>query len=286
MIDMEKANYSIVLMCRVLEVSRSGYYSWSNREEVTPAAAARAEQLDRIETIHEVSRETYGSPRVHAQLVRDGFDISVNTVARRMRDAGIAGRVRRRHRATTDSKHGNAISSNVLNREFDRETPDSAWCADIKAVPTASGWVYLAAIIDVATRMIVGWAMERHMRASLIVAAFEDAMNKRKPAETLIHHSDRRVQYTSQEYRDALDQHDVTTSMSRKGNCWDNALIESFFGTYAQELVLHEWFRGLEDARQATFEYIDLFYNSRRLHSALGYKSPAEVDAERAKVVA
>lgn len=267
------------MMCRVLKVSRSGYYAWTKRPAVTAADERRSALLDRIEEIHAESRGTYGSPRVHAELQRDGVDVSLNTVARLMRDAGLTGRIRRKFKVTTDSRHDNPLAENVLNRRFEADIPDSAWCADIKAVPTRSGWVYLAAIIDVATRLVVGWSMARHMESSLVIAAFEDAVGQRVPASELIHHSDRGSQYTSAAYREALEGHDVTVSMSRKGDCWDNALMESFFGTYAQEYVLHESFGGLMDARLGTMKYIG-FYNNRRLHSSLGYRTPREVDAQ------
>lgn len=266
------------MMCAALEVSRSGYLAWRDRPAVTERDKAQGELTGKIEVIHAASRGTYGSPRVHATLVRDGVSVSEKTVARRMREVGLRGRVHRRFKVTTKSKDGDRFEPNLLNREFSQETPDSVWCTDIKAVWTDTGWVYLAAVIDLATRLIVGWSMERHMETSLVVAAFEDALQRRQPAPVLVHHSDRGSQFTSDDYRKLLEEHGVTVSMSRKGDCWDNAVMESFFGTYAQELVLHRRFRGLADARQGTFEYIELFYNTNRIHSSLGYRTPAEVD--------
>jgi len=269
-------------MCRVLEVSRSGWYAWHSRIRPSDRELSDFELLRRIREIHAASRGTYGSPRVHAQLKRDGVDVGKERVARLMRADGIRGRVRRRYKATTDSKHARPVAPNVLNREFAAGTSDSVWCADITAIWTASGWVYLAAILDLATRMIVGWSMARHMRTELVENALASALSWRRPAERLVHHSDRGSQYASTSYRDLLAEHGIECSMSRKGNCYDNAVMESFFGTYKQELVFHESWNGLIDSRAATHDYIEVFYNRRRLHSSLGYKTPAETDDETA----
>jgi transposase InsO family protein len=215
---------------------------------------------------------------VHAQLVRDGVDVGEERVARLMQADGLRGRVRRRFKATTDSKHAKPIAPNVLNREFTAKSSDSVWCADITSIWTASGWVYLAAIIDLATRMIVGWSMARHMRTELVESALRNALTSRVPASTLVHHSDRGSQYASASYRALLALHGIECSMSRKGDCWDNAVMESFFGTYKQELAHHESWNGLLDSRAATHDYIEVFYNRQRLHSTLGYRTPAEVD--------
>lgn len=276
----EKANYPIALMCRVLGVSRSGWYAWAARTRPTPREIRDHELLERIRKIHATSRGTYGSPRVHAQLVRDGVEVGKDRVARLMRADGLRGRVRRRFKATTDSKHAEPIAANVLNREFTAQASDSVWCADITAIWTASGWVYLAAILDLATRMIVGWSMARHMRTELVEGALLSALAWRKPASKLVHHSDRGSQYASELYQKLLKLHGIECSMSRKGNCYDNAVMESFFGTYKQELVFHESWNGLLDSRAATHEYIEVFYNRQRLHSYLGYKTPAEADEE------
>lgn len=277
---MEKANYPVALMCRVLGVSRSGWYASRNRTRPSDRETNDAELLTKIREVHAASRGTYGSPRVHAQLLREGEEVGVDRVARLMQADGLQGRVRRRFKVTTDSRHGKPVAPNVLNREFTAEVSDSVWCADITYIPTAAGWVYLAAIIDLATRMIVGWSMATHMRTELVESALLNALTVRAPASRLVHHSDRGSQYASASYRGLLEQHDIECSMSGAGNCYDNAVIESFFGTFKQEWAHHHRWVGLADARAATHDYIEVFYNRQRLHSALGYRTPAEVDAE------
>ncbi len=267
-------------MCRVLGVSRSGWYAFQKRTRPSAQGIRNADLLEKIRVIHKNSRDTYGSPRVHAQLLRDGVIVGKDHVARLMRADGLRGRVLRRYRLTTDSKHDRPVAPNVLDREFAVEFTDSVWCADITYIPTLSGWVYLAAIIDLTTRMIVGWSMATHMRTELIESALINALAIRAPASKLMHHSDRGSQYASASYRKLLEENMIECSMSRKGNCWDNAVIESFFGTFKQEWAhCHRWL-GLHAARAATHDYIEVFYNRQRLHSALGYRTPAEVDAE------
>jgi putative transposase len=269
----------VALMCRVLEVSRSGYYA--SRARVRPRAqeVRNAELLTRIRRIHDDSRQTYGSPRVHAQLRREGMEVSEGRVAGLMRKAGLQGRVRRRFRVTTDSRHQRPVAPNRLQRAFQAESSDTVWCADITYVPTAGGWVYLAAIIDLGTRLIVGWSMASHMRTELVENALRNALSWRAPASRLVHHSDRGSQYASESYGRLLARHGIEASMSRAGDCYDNAVIESFFGTYKQEWAHHQRWSGLEDARASTHDYIEVFYNRRRLHSTLGYRTPAEADA-------
>ncbi len=278
MITAEKANYPVALMCRVLGVSRSGWYASRARVRPTAREAEDAGLLEKVRAIHEASRGTYGSPRVHAQLLRDGIEVGKQRVARLMREAGLAGRVRRRFTTTTDSDHQRPVAPNQLNRAFDTEVIDSVWCADITYLPTAAGWVYLAAIIDLATRMIVGWSMANHMRTELVESALLNALTSREPAAKLVHHSDRGSQYASWSYRAVLTQHGIECSMSGAGNCYDNAVIESFFGTFKQEWAHHLRWSGLAEARAATHDYIEVFYNRQRLHSSLGYRTPAEVD--------
>lgn len=272
------ANYPITLMCRVLGVSRSGWYASCRRVRPSARESRNAELLEKVREVHAGSRGTYGSPRVHAQLVRDRVDVGRDRVARLMRSDGLTGRVRRRFVATTDSRHDRPVAPNTLNREFTATTCDSVWCADITYIPTASGWVYLAAIIDLSTRMIVGWSMATHLRTELVERALVNALTSRAPASRLVHHSDRGTQYASSSYRALLEQHGIECSMSRAGNCWDNAVIESFFGTFKQEWAHHHRWIGLADAREGTHDYIEVFYNRTRLHSALGYKTPAEAD--------
>jgi len=267
-------------MCRVLEVSRSGYYAWRGISRPTPREISDAELVDDIRRISEESRGTYGRPRIVAQLQREGHGAGKGRVARLMKANGIKGRVRRRFKVTTDSNHEWPLAPNTLDREFDVESTDSVWCADITYIATEAGWVYLAAIIDLATRMIVGWSMATHMRAELIEGALLNALSWRHPDGALMHHSDRGSQYASGSYRKLLESHGIECSMSRKGNCWDNAVIESFFGTYKQELAHDQHWKGLHDARAATHDYIEVFYNRKRLHSSLDYRTPMEADRD------
>jgi len=265
-------------MCRVLGVSRSGWYDSRKRVRPSDREIRNAELLAKIREIHAASRGTYGSPRVHAQLMRDGVNVGEDRVAGLMRAAGLKGRVRRRFKSTTDSRHSQSVAPNTLNREFTAESSDSVWCADITYIPTASGFVYLASIIDLATRMIVGWSMANHMRTELVESALLNALTSRAPASRLVHHSDRGSQYASASYRGLLELHGIECSMSRAGDCYDNAVIESFFGTFKQEWAHHHRWSGLADARAGTHEYIEVFYNRKRLHSSLGYRTPAEAD--------
>jgi transposase InsO family protein len=276
---LERDHYPIRLMCRVLDVSPSGFYAWRSRVRPTVRESRDAELVGNIREIHAASRGTYGSPRVHAQLVRDGVSVGKHRVARLMQLADVRGRVRRRFRATTDSRHALPIAPNTLNREFAVTSSDAVWCADITAIATAAGWVYLAAIIDLGSRMIVGWSMAEHMRTELVESALLNALSWRAPAARLVHHSDRGSQYASDAYRGLLQQHGIECSMSRAGDCYDNAVMESFFGTYKQEWAHHNRWSGLIDARAATHDYIEVFYNRQRLHSSLGYRTPAEADA-------
>jgi transposase InsO family protein len=190
--------------------------------------------------------------------------------------------VRRRFRVTTDSNHKKPIAPNTLGREFAVESRDLVWCADITYIPTAAGWVYLATIIDLATRMIVGWSMANHTRTELVESALLNALTARAPASKLMHHSDRGSQYASASYQALLEQHDIECSMSRAGDCYDNAVMESFFGTFKQEWSHHHRWNGLADARAATHDYIEVFYNRQRLHSSLGYRTPAEANEDAA----
>lgn len=272
-------NYPVAMMCRALGVSRSGFYAAQQRARPTTRERNDAELLDRIRHIHEASRGTYGSPRIREALRREGIAASKARIERLMKAAGIAGRVRRRFRVTTDSNHGRPVAPNLLDRRFRQRTPDSAWCADITYVRTESGWAYLAVVLDVATRLIVGWSMATHMRTELVEAALTNALATRRPADQLIHHSDRGTQYASRSYRELLDRNGITCSMSRARDCWDNAITESFFGTFKQEWAHHHRWKGLADARLSTHDYIEVFYNRERLHSSLGYRTPAEADA-------
>ncbi len=268
------------LMCQVLEVARSGYYAWRKRKP--SATAERQSKLtEQIREVHARNRAVYGSPRVHRDLLAADVQCSKNTVAKLMRAAGLRSKMHRRFRVhTTDSRHGHPIAPNRLNREFCQPQPDQAWGADITYVRTAEGWLYLAVVIDLCSRKIVGWATSDSLAAELCVHALEEAVRQRRPRQPVLHHSDRGVQYASDDYQGVLARHGLQPSMSRRGNCYDNAVTESFFGTLKTELVYHESYATREAARQSLFEYIEVFYNRKRRHSTLGYVSPAEYETQ------
>lgn len=268
--------------CGLLGVSRSGFYAWLGRPP--PARAGRrAALLGRIRAAHAASRGTYGSPRVHAALRAGGVAACENTVARLMREHGIRSKARRRRFAarTTDSAHAHPVAGNVLARDFAAAAPDRKWAADVTYVPTGEGWLYLAVVLDLCSRRVVGWSMADHLRAGLCLDALGAALSSRDPAAGLLHHSDRGAQYACGDYRRVLDGRGVACSMSRRGDCWDNAVVESFFGTLKAELVHHERYATRQAARASLFEYIESFYNRVRLHSTLGYMSPDQFEAAR-----
>ena len=224
--------------------------------------------------------KSYGSPRVHKELVARGKVCSENTVAELMRRHGLAARSRRKFKATTDSSHSLPVAENLLNREFEQDAPDRVWLADITYIWTLEGWLYLAAVLDAHSRRIVGWSMSDRLHSRVVIDALGMALGRRCPdqAASLLHHSDRGSQYASRAYRDLLREHNITCSMSRRANCWDNAMMESFFATLKKERIHHESYATREAARQSVFEYIELFYNPRRRHSALGYLSPEKYE--------
>jgi transposase InsO family protein len=265
-------------MCDVLNVSRSGYYAWTSREEST-RSREDADLAIEVERIHDDSRRTYGSPRVHAELRAEGRRVGRKRVERLMREKGLAGRRPKRFKRTTDSNHDLPIAENLLQREFDVDAPDKAWVADITYVATATGWLFLAVILDLFSRRVVGWSMANHMRTELVSDALKMALVNRPEARGTIFHSDRGSQYASHEYRALLAINGLRASMSRKGDCWDNAVAESFFGTLKQELIHQSDLMSQEQARREIFEYIEVFYNRQRLHSHNGHVSP--VDFER-----
>jgi len=267
-------------MCRVMEVSRSGFYAWQTRSE-SQRSKHHQELLQEMRAIHaDRNMKSYGSPRVHKELLARGKTCSENTVAKLMRSDGLAAKTRRKYKVTTNSAHSLPLAENVLNREFHQDAPDRVWLADITYIWTLEGWLYLAAVLDAHSRKIVGWSMSHRLQASLVVDALRMALGRRCPdlAASLLHHSDRGSQYASQAFRDLLRERNITCSMSRKANCWDNAMMESFFATLKKERVHHELYATRDAARQSVFEYIELFYNTRRRHSALGYLSPEQYE--------
>jgi putative transposase len=273
----EKVNYPVTVLCHVLAVSTSGFYAWLNRPS-SAAAKATAKLQAAIKAVFEESRGTYGSPRVHAELLAQGWNVSKTRVEREMRKLGLIARRPKRFRVTTDSAHDKPVAENALGRKFEAAQPNRVWTTDITYVWTREGWLYLAAIIDLFSRRVVGWATANHMRTSLVLSALRMALGRRLPDGGLVHHSDRGVQYASTAYRDALAELDIVCSMSRKGNCWDNAVSESFFSTIKHELIHRRDWGSRAEASLGIAEYIECFYNTRRRHSSLGFMSPAEYE--------
>jgi putative transposase len=266
------------LMCRVLRVSRSGFYAW-HRRAPSRQELRRRELNELILQAHRESRGTYGSPRIHRELVARGVACAENTVAKLMRNAGVRSRAQERFKPkTTDSRHAQPIAGNILDREFRVDQPDTAWAADITYIPTAQGWLYLAVVLDLCTRRVVGWATAGHLKAELAMEALRMALAHRRPPRGVLHHSDRGSQYASESYRRLLAEHEIEASMSGVGSCYDNAVVESFFSTLKRELVHHTAYETHEEAHQSLFEYIEVFYNRQRRHSTLDYRSPAEFE--------
>jgi putative transposase len=277
-IGAEKTNYPITILCRALQVSSSGYYAFMQRGP-SARALANEELLAEIKEIHVESRGTYGSPRMYRELITRGRVVSPGRVERLMRNNEITARHKRRFKVTTDSKHNMPVADNTLDRRFSVEHPDRKWAGDITYIWTREGWLFLAVILDLFSRRVVGWAMDHRIDRRLVLSALDMALAVRRPSEKLLHHSDRGSQYASKDYRSRLEDAGITCSMSRKGDCWDNAVVESFFGTLKQELVHRSDFETRAEARSAIFEYIEVFYNRWRRHSYLGYMSPAEFEA-------
>jgi transposase InsO family protein len=277
-IDEHRGQFPVKLMCEVLGVTRSGYYAWRGRPQ-SPRARRQAQLVQAIETVHRESRGTYGSPRMHKALESRGQGCSVNTVAKLMRLFGVRARTARRFVVrTTESRHNEPVAPNVLNREFYPERPNTVWAGDITYIPTGEGWLYLAVVLDLYSRRVVGWATADHLRTELVRRALGMALQQRRPETSLLHHSDRGVQYASGDYQRLLASHGLEVSMSRTGECYDNAVVESFFGTPKQELVHQEQYVNRAAARRSLFEYIEVFYNRQRLHSTLGYRSPVQFE--------
>ena len=271
----EKAHYPVRLLCRCLGVTRSGFYAWRRR---TPSRRSREDLLltHRLRLIHALNRRTYGRPRLHRAMREDGYRLSEKRVARLMRAAGIRAMGRRAFRVTTDSAHAWPVAANHLQRQFAPAAPHQRWAADITALPTRAGWCYLAIVLDVGSRRVVGWALRSSLESELVLAALHVALGSRPTPR--LHHSDRGVQYASSAYRQALDRRGIRASMSRVGNCWDNAIVESFFSSLKTELLSANDWRTHDEAEAAVANYLR-FYNHQRLHSALGYRSPATYEA-------
>lgn len=273
--------FSVGKMCRVLEVSRGGYYAWLTRPESRRARANRR-LLVNIKAVFRANKEVYGSPRVHCELRAQGIACGRNRVVRLMRAHGLRAKQSKKFRpVTTQSAHTLPVAPNVLGRNPAVSRADQAWAADITYIPTREGWLYLAVVLDLFNRGVIGWAMRKDLSRQVVVRALAMALGRRKPAAGLIHHSDRGSQYASGEYQGLLAAHGIVCSMSRKGDCYDNAVVESFFHTLKTEQVHHRDYATRREAEADIFEYIEVFYNHRRRHSALGYLSPAEFERMR-----
>ena len=273
----EKVAFPIVVLCRVLEVSPSGYYA-SRGRQASSRARRDGELSEQIATSHRASKRRYGSPRVHADLKAGGVRVGRKRVARLMRERRLVALCRRRYRTTTDSKHSFPIAPNLLERNFTAHGPDESWVTDITFIWTHQGWLYLAVILDVFSRSVVGWATGQHVDRHLALAALDMALAKRCPHRGLIHHSDRGSTYASRDYRSALRSRGIRCSMSRKGDCWDNAAAETFFATLKREMEDIDTLENWAAANVSIGEYIDGFYNPQRRHSALNYSSPIEFE--------
>ena len=274
LIDAKKADIPVETACAVLGVSASGYYAWKSRD-----ASCRQRRdmvlLAHIRSEYATSNETYGSPRMHAELKESGLSVGLHRVARLMSENGMKARQKTRFKKTTDSDHGGPVATNILAQDFTAEAPDQKWGVDISYVWTAEGWLYLAVVVDLFSRRIVGWSMSDRMKRGLAMDALRRAIAVRKPAAGLIHHSDRGSQYCSADYRGLVRSAGFVASMSGRGNCYDNAMVESVFKTIKSELVWRTSFTSRDQARRAIGHYIEGFYNPRRRHSSLGYVSPA-----------
>lgn len=281
LIHAERAHISIALACRVLEVSRSGYYAWRSRgpsRRLQDDLRVRAE----IRAIHAEHKARYGSPRIHRELVARGFRVGLHRVARLMAEEGLQGRQKRRFRKTTDSNHAHRIAPNVLERDFTAEAPNEKWVGDITYIRTLDGWLYLAVLIDLFSRRVVGFATSNNIDTDLALEALRNALTSRRPPAELVHHTDRDCRYCSHLYQAAIREHELLPSMSRKGDCWDNAVAESFFATLEKELLAHRPLSSTDHTRGEVIEYIEHYYNAIRRHSSIDYVSPIQFELRAA----
>lgn len=271
--------YPIIRMCNILEVSENGYYNWLKRGK--SQRKQDDEQLaSRIEDAYHENRGVYGSPRIHAELKEQGIHCGKKRIARLMRERNISARKKRRQAKKTDSNHSSPIAPNLLERDFTADAPNKKWMTDMTFIATGEGWLYLAGVIDAYSRMLIGWAMGSEHDSELVKQALQMALAMRRPGAGLVHHSDRGSEYASKSYQEMLHQYNIQISMSRKGDCYDNAVIESFWGTLKGECFSLEIFQTRKEAKIAIFEYIEVFYNRKRKHSSLGYLSPVDYEKQ------
>lgn len=276
-IEAEKANYPVGLMCRLLRVARSGYYAWRRRPESDWSRTERRATVE-VRSVFEASCRRYGSPRIHVELQARGSAIGRHRIARILRIQGLQARKRRKFVATTDSGHTLPLAPNLVRRHFSADAPNQVWAGDVTFIPTLEGWLYLAVLLDLFSRRVVGWAMSDKNDENLTLAALHMAIEQRAPSAGLIHHTDRGATYAATEYQDVLRRHGIRGSMSRKANCLDNAVAESFFSTLKTECTARVTFPTRATARAGVFEYVAGFYNSTRRHSTIGYQSPMEYE--------
>ena len=264
----------------MLGVSKSGYYAFQKRP-VSERTKWRQGLVEEMQRVHEERhKDCYGSPRMHQELLARGYEVCENTVAQLMKDHDLRAKTKKKFRHTTDSNHPHPVAENLLNQAFEQDEPDQVWVSDITYIPTREGWLYLVCVLDLYSRKVVGWSMSERMTKDLVLCALEMALLRRRPDAELMHHSDRGSQYASEAFQKLLRDENITCSMSRKGNCYDNAVMESFFASLKKELVHQEDYQTRAEARQSLFEYIEVFYNQERLHSSLGYVSPAEYESQ------
>ena len=272
-------HYSIRMMCELLNVSRSGYYAWRTRPE-SPRVKRDRELMPEIKRIHAQSKGVYGSPKIHAELIDEGHCVGRHKVAQLMRLERLRGCPKRRYRITTQRDPAHSVAKNLLKGNFSTDAPNQRWVADITYLSTHQGWLYLAVVMDLYSRRIVGWSMSRRMSRRLVIDALRMAVAARRPDNGLVHHSDRGGQYTSDDFRNELAKHGIECSMSSTGNCYDNAVAESFFGLLKRERVNRVRYRTRDEARADVFDYIEVFYNRKRRHGYLGNISPADFEAK------
>ena len=272
-----RETFPVSLMCRTLGVGSSGFYAWLKRPE-SPRCQKNRRLLTEIKAVYQKSRKTYGSPRIHAELNASGHACSRYRVARLMRQHGIVSKHKRKFKATTNSVHSYPVAENQLERQFDVSKSNQCWVSDITYIPTREGWLFLAVTLDLYHRKVIGWAMGRWITRQLVIDALNMAIKNGSLESGLLHHSDRGVQYASNEFRGLLKAHTIRCSMSRKGNCWDNAVAESFFHTLKVELIQGKIYDNRQEAKTDIFDYIEVFYNRQRRHSYLGYLSPDEYE--------
>lgn len=276
MIQKNSSHFSVTKMCQTMKVSRSGYYAFLKRPESNRSKRQR-DILERIKVIHKENHEIYGAPSITAELNDTGTHVSRGMVARLMRKNGLRSKIRKKYKATTDSNHNLPVAENILNRDFGTDARGKKWVSDITYIGTDEGWLYLAGILDLFDGAIVGWSMDSRMNKTLVIDTLAEACRRRKPQPGLLLHSDRGSQYCSKEYQKELKNRKIVCSMSRKGNCWDNAPMESFWGKLKTEWLYGKRFRTREEAKQAVFEYIELFYNRKRRRSVIGFIPPLKL---------